>query len=56
VIPRTKYRWSAKKTRSGSAIEMNAAAPRRCQPLPREFTRLAMTTVSGRFSGFDAPR
>src|SRR6476620_12378785 len=43
VIPRTKYRWSAKKTSSGSAIEMNAAAPRRCQPLPSELTRLAMT-------------
>ena len=34
VSPRTKYFCSEKNTRSGSAIEMNAAAVRRCQFSP----------------------
>ena len=49
VSPRTKYFCRAKKTMSGNAIEMNAAAVSRCQFSPREPTRFARAIVSTRF-------
>src|SRR5690606_27645805 len=45
--PRTKYRWSATNTMSGTMIEMNAPAVRMCQSPPREPAISATRTVSG---------
>ena len=50
VRPRTKYRCNEKKTTSGSAIVMNAAAVSSCQFSPCDPTRFGSAIVSTRVS------
>jgi hypothetical protein len=47
VRPVTKYLCREKKTANGKTMEMNAAAVRSCQEVPKELTRLLIVKVMG---------